>query len=96
MKVYTKIILDKNDKVIYEEHYNYEGSWGRLGIHYDFKSTRGAKAMEKKARREKKLAERRARKQEKSGFKKKEEKNNNIDVNVPLDLETITNPNKNK
>ncbi len=96
MKVYTKIILDKNDKVIYEEHYNYEGRWARLGIHYDFKSTRGAKAMEKKARREKKLAERRARKQEKSGFKKKEEKNNNIDVNVPLDLETITNPNKNK
>ena len=31
-----------------------------MGIHYDYKSTRGAKAMEKQAKREKKLAERRA------------------------------------
>ena len=29
-----------------------------MGIHYDYKSTRGAKAMEKQAKREKKLAER--------------------------------------
>ena len=28
-----------------------------MGIHYDYKSTRGAKAMEKQAKREKKLAE---------------------------------------
>ena len=38
-----------------------------MGIHYDYKSTRGARAMEKKARREKKLAEKRKKKQEKSG-----------------------------
>ena len=31
-----------------------------MGIHYDYKSTRGAKAMEKQAKREKKLAEKRA------------------------------------
>ena len=71
MKVYRKIILDKNNKVIYEDSYNYEGSWSYLGIHYDFKSTRGAKAMEKKAKREKKLAERRAKRQAKFGDKKK-------------------------
>ena len=34
-----------------------------MGIHYDYKSTRGAKAMEKQAKREKKLAEKRAKKQ---------------------------------
>ena len=31
-----------------------------MGIHYDYKSTRGAKAMEKQAKRERKLAERKA------------------------------------
>ena len=44
-----------------------------MGIHYDYKSTRGAKAMEKQAKREKKLAEKRAKKQLKSGLNKKEE-----------------------
>ena len=38
-----------------------------MGIHYDYKSTRGAQAMEKQAKREKKLAEIRAKKQAKSG-----------------------------
>ena len=41
-----------------------------MGIHYDYKSTRGAKAMEKQAKREKKLAEKRAKKQAK--FKTKQ------------------------
>ena len=31
-----------------------------MGIHYDYKSTRGMKAMEKQAKREKKLAEKKA------------------------------------
>ena len=95
MKVYTKIILDKNDKVIYEEYYNFEGSWGRLGIHYDYKSTRGAKAMEKKARREKKLAEKRARKA-KFSDKKEDDTSNKIKVDEPLSLDFITNPDKGK
>ena len=38
-----------------------------MGIHYDYKSTRGAKAMEKQAKREKKLAERRAKRAAKDG-----------------------------
>ena len=38
-----------------------------MGIHYDYKSTRGMKAMEKQAKREKKLAEKRAKKQDKIG-----------------------------
>ena len=96
MKVYRKIVLDKNNKVIYEDSYEYEGIWSYLGIHYDFKSTRGAKAMEKKAKREKKLAERRAKRQAKFGDKKEEGNSNRIKVDEPLSLDFITNPNKGK
>ena len=66
-----------------------------MGIHYDYKSTRGMKAMEKQAKREKKLAEKRAKKQDKIG------KNNKAvikmhDVKKPITLEDLTNPNKSK
>ncbi len=66
-----------------------------MGIHYDYKSTRGMKAMEKQAKREKKLAEKRAKKQAKVG------KNNKAaikmhDVKKPITLEDLTNPNKSK
>ncbi len=94
MKVYKKIILNENDEVIYQDFYNYQGSWSYCGIHYDFKSTRGAKAMEKKAKREKKLAERRAKRQAKVGNKKEDENSNKIKVDEPLSLDFITNPNK--
>ena len=50
-----------------------------MGIHYDYKSTRGAKAMEKQAKRDRKLAERRAKKQAKTGLKKEEDKTIPID-----------------
>ena len=64
-----------------------------MGIHYDYKSTRGAKAMEKQAKREKKLAEKRAKKQAKLGPSKTDE-----DKTIPLDqvitLDHLTNPEK--
>ena len=64
-----------------------------MGIHYDYKSTRGAKAMEKQAKREKKLAEKRAKKQAKLGPSKANE-----DKTIPLDqvitLDHLTNPEK--
>ncbi len=63
-----------------------------MGIHYDYKSTRGAKAMEKQARREKKLAERRAKKQAKSGLKK--EQVESIPIDQVITLDHLTNPNK--
>ena len=66
-----------------------------MGIHYDYKSTRGMKAMEKAAKREKKLAEKRAKREAKAGIKK-EESSNKIDVQEPITLDFITNPNKNK
>ena len=65
-----------------------------MGIHYDYKSSRGAKAMEKQAKREKKLAEKRAKKQAKAGF----DKDKNNDKTIPLDqvitLDHLTNPEK--
>jgi len=63
-----------------------------MGIHYDYKSTREAKAMEKQARRERKLAERRAKKQAKSGAKK--EKEESIPIDQVITLDHLTNPNK--
>ena len=63
-----------------------------MGIHYDYKSTRGAKAMEKQAKREKKLAERRAKKQAKLGSKKQED--NSIPLDQIITLDHLTNPNK--
>ena len=95
MRIYTKIVLDSKNKVIEEEYFNYSGSLALAGIHYDFKSTRGAKAMEKQAKRDRKLAERKKKKQEKLGNKPKEEPNK-INIDIPLSLETITNPDKDK
>ena len=66
-----------------------------MGIHYDYKSTRGMKAMEKAAKRERKLAERKAKREIKEG-KKKEEYINTLNVQEPITLDFITNPNKNK
>ena len=53
MKIYTKIILDKNNELISEEFFDYNGTIAYAGIHYDYKSTRSAKLMEKQAKREK-------------------------------------------
>ena len=94
MKVYKKIILDKNNKVIYEDSYDYKGSWSYLGIHYDYKSTRGAKAMEKQAKREKKLAEKRAKRQAKEGKKKEVDVEKSLDISKPITLDFLTNPDK--
>ena len=66
-----------------------------MGIHYDYKSTRGMKAMEKAAKRERKLAEKKAKKEIKEG-KTKEENINTLNVQEPITLDFITNPNKNK
>ena len=66
-----------------------------MGIHYDYKSTRGMKAMEKAAKKERKLAEKKAKRDAKEG-KKNDEKVNKINVQEPITLDFITNPNKNK
>ena len=95
MKIYTKIILDKNDSLLQEEFYYYNGNIASaMGIHYDFKSTKGNKLMEKQAKREKKLAERKRKRLEKEGPKEEEPKEKAMNTSTPLSLEAITNPDK--
>jgi len=65
-----------------------------MGIHYDYKSTRSAKLMEKQAKREKKLAEKKAKRLAKEGLKKDENKMQTLDPNKPISLDFLTNPNK--
>ena len=56
-----------------------------MGIHYDYKSTRGMKAMEKAAKRERKLAEKKAKRDAKEG-KKNDEKLIRLMFKNPLRL----------
>ena len=57
-----------------------------MGIHYDYKSTRGAKAMEKQAKREKK-------REAKQG-PTITEKNKSIPLDQVITLDHLTNPDK--
>ena len=64
-----------------------------MGIHYDYKSTRGAKAMEKQAKREKKLAEKRAKKQAKAlekGIVEKKDQDETIPLDTVITLDLLT------
>ena len=94
MKIYTKIILDKNYNILEEKYFEYNGPLWHCGIHYDFKSTRSAKLMEKQAKREKKLAERKAKRLAKEGPKKSDNKKPELDPDKPISLDFLTNPNK--
>jgi len=64
-----------------------------VGIHYDYKSTRGMKAMEKQAKRERKLAEKKAKRAAREGSNVGTQ-NKVIDVEKPITLEDLTNPDK--
>ena len=94
MKIYTKIILDKNNKVLKEEFFEYSGSLALAGIHYTYGANKNAKLMEKQAKKERRLAEKRAKKQKKDSPKKEEEKKPALDPNKPISLDFLTNPNK--
>ena len=65
-----------------------------MGIHYDYKSTKSAKLMEKQAKREKKLAERKAKRLAKDGTKKDSDKDKVLDASKPITLDFLTNPDK--
>ena len=65
-----------------------------MGIHYDYKSTKSAKLMEKQAKREKKLAEKKAKREAKEGTKKEDNKVTALDTSKPITLDFITNPDK--
>ena len=64
-----------------------------MGIHYDYKSTRGDKAMKKEAKRKARIEQRRAKR---SGANQKESEQDTMhDINKPITLEDLTNPDKN-
>ena len=65
-----------------------------MGIHYDYKSTKGNKLMEKQAKRERKLAEKKAKRLAKEGPKKEVSSEKAIDTSKPITLDFLTNPNK--
>ena len=65
-----------------------------MGIHYNFASTKSAKLMEKKAKRERNLAEKKAKRLAKEGTKKNENEKPALDPNKPISLDFLTNPNK--
>ncbi len=65
-----------------------------MGIHYDYKSTKSAKLMEKQAKREKKLADKKAKRLAKHGSEKEESKAKTLDASKPITLDFLTNPNK--
>ena len=94
MKIYTKIILDKNNKVLKEEFFEYSGTMAFAGIHYTYGANKNAKLMERQAKKEKRLAEKRAKKQKKDGPKKEEDKKPELDPNEALSLDFLTKPNK--
>ena len=64
-----------------------------MGIHYDYKSTRGEKAMKKEAKRKARLEERRAKRMSRS--KSEENENKMHDIHKPITLDDLTNPDKN-
>ena len=63
-----------------------------MGIHYDYKSTRGDKAMKKEAKRKARIEQRRAKRLSSSP---KLPKNEMHDIDKPITLEDLTNPDKN-
>ena len=92
MKIYTKIILDKNNNIIEEKYFEYFGSISNCGIHYTFGANKGSRLMEKKAKREKRLAEKRAKKQSKSGSIIKKNEDKTIPLNETITLAHLTDP----
>ena len=60
-----------------------------MGIHYDYKSTKSAKLMEKQAKRERKLAEKKAKRLAKEGPKKDDNKDKALDASKPITLDFL-------
>lgn len=63
-----------------------------MGIHYDYKSKRGERAMLKEAKRKERLALRKAKRA--STIPAKEPEQEMHDINKTITLDDLTNPNK--
>ena len=68
-----------------------------MGIHYDYKSTRGDKAMKKEAKRKARIEQRRAKRSSANPKESSKDTNQETmhDINKPITLEDLTNPDKN-
>jgi hypothetical protein len=64
-----------------------------MGIHYNYKSTRGDKAMKKEAKRKARIEERKAKRS--SDIPQVIKKTEMHDIDKPITLEDLTNPDKN-
>ena len=64
-----------------------------MGIHYDYKSKRGERAMLKEAKRKARLAQRRAKRSSSSELTEKDEVKTH-DIKKTITLEDLTNPNQ--
>tara|TARA_E500000331_G_scaffold352343_1_gene400741 strand:- start:1088 stop:1285 length:198 start_codon:yes stop_codon:yes gene_type:complete len=64
-----------------------------MGIHYDYKSKRGERAMLKEAKRKARLAQKRAKRMISSETVEKEETKTH-DIKKTITLEDLTNPNQ--
>ena len=62
-----------------------------MGIHYDYKSKRGERAMLKEAKRKARLAQKRAKK---GVSKEKKEEIETLDIGKTITLDDLTNPDK--
>ena len=64
-----------------------------MGIHYDYKSKRGERAMLKQAKRKARLAQRKAKRLMSSEFEEKDEIKTH-DIKKTITLDDLTNPNQ--
>ena len=64
-----------------------------MGIHYDYKSKRGERAMLKEAKRKARLAQRRAKRLSSSETEEKDEIKTH-DIKKTITLDDLTNPNQ--
>ena len=67
-----------------------------MGIHYDYKSKRGERAMLKEAKRKARLAQRRAKRLMSSEESLNKEESKTHDIKKTITLEDLTNPNQKK
>ncbi len=65
-----------------------------MGIHYDYKSKRGERAMLKEAKRKARLAQRRAKRLTSSEEPMSKEESKTHDIKKTITLEDLTNPNQ--
>ena len=63
-----------------------------MGIHYDYKSTRGEKAMRKEAKRKARLEQKKAKKVSQNKSERSQDEMH--DIHKPITLEDLTNPDK--